>query len=79
VKTPRIRGLRSIKSDILKLIDTYIECTNDLTIVHENMVEPFLDVILSDYNNSVDIARDAGVLDVVATTVNKLGVSQLQV
>lgn len=39
------------------------------------MINPFCEVALSDYNSSVDIARDPEVLDVIATMVNKLGVS----
>lgn len=41
------------------------------------MINPFCEVVLSDYNSNVDIARDPEVLDVIATMVNKLGVSFL--
>jgi exportin-1 len=75
VKTPKVRGLRTIKKDILKLIDTYIECATDLVSVNENMITPFFEVVLSDYRTSVDIVKDAEVLDVIATMVKKLGVS----
>ncbi|KAI9273988.1 nuclear export factor CRM1 [Helicostylum pulchrum] len=73
VKTPKVRGLRTIKKDILKLIDTYIECADDLDTINDNMINPFCEVVLSDYNSNVDIARDPEVLDVIATMVNKLG------
>jgi exportin-1 len=76
VKTPKVRGLRTIKKDILKLINTYIECATDLFTINENMITPFLEVVLSDYRSSVDIAKDAEVLDAVATMVRKLGVSR---
>lgn len=75
VKTPKVRGLRSIKKDILRLIDTFIERAKDLAFVDEHMVSPFLYAVLSDYKDSVDIARDAEVLDALATMVKKLGVS----
>jgi exportin-1 len=75
VKTPKVRGLRTIKRDVLKLIDTYIECATDLLTINDNMVNPFLDTVLTDYNSSVDIAKDPEVLDAIATMVNKLGVS----
>lgn len=75
MKTPKVRGLRTIKKDILKLIDTYVECATDLDTINENMVNPLFDVILSDYNMNVDIARDPEVLNAIATLVNKLGVS----
>lgn len=74
MKTPKVRGLRTIKKDILKLIDTYIECATDLDTINENMINPFFDVVLSDYNNNVDIARDPEVLNAIATMINKLGV-----
>lgn len=76
MKTPKVRGLRSIKKDIIKLIDTYIESTLDLNGVYCNMVCPFLDVALSDYNSSVNIARDPELLNAIGTMVTKLGVSK---
>ncbi|KAJ8653051.1 hypothetical protein O0I10_011271 [Lichtheimia ornata] len=72
IKTPRVRGLRTIKKEILKLIDAYLECADDLTRVDQHMVVPFFEAVLGDYRNSVDIARDAEVLNVLATMVNKL-------
>ncbi|KAF7731603.1 Karyopherin transporter [Apophysomyces ossiformis] len=72
-KTPKVRGLRTIKKEILKLIDTYVECADDLNAVNDNMVGPFLEAVLSDYNASIDIARDAEVLNVLATIISRLG------
>lgn len=74
-KTPKVRGWRTIKKEILKLIDTYVECTTDIDTVNNNMVEPFLEAVLTDYNSNVDTARDAEVLNVIATIINKLHVS----
>ena len=73
-KTPKVRGWRTIKKEILKLIDTYVECTTDIDTVNNNMVEPFLEAVLTDYNSNVDTARDAEVLNVIATIINKLQV-----
>jgi exportin-1 len=75
VKTPKVRGLRTIKKDILKLLDTYVERATDLVTVNNNMVDSFFDVVLCDYNSNVDIARDPEVLDAIVTIVNRLGVS----
>lgn len=75
-KTPKVRGWRTIKKEILKLIDTYVECTTDIETVNNNMVEPFLEAVLTDYNSNVDTARDAEVLNVIATIINKLNVSR---
>ncbi|KAG2216466.1 hypothetical protein INT45_011936 [Circinella minor] len=72
IKTPKIRGLRTIKKEILKLIDAYLECAEDLAQIEQNMVGPFFEAVLSDYKDNVDIARDHEVLNVMATMVNKL-------
>ncbi|KAI7893630.1 nuclear export factor CRM1 [Mucor mucedo] len=73
VKTPKVRGLRTIKKDILRLIDTYVECAIDLDTINRNMIDPFFEVVLTDYRNNVDIARDHEVLNAIATMVIKLG------
>lgn len=78
-KTPKVRGWRTIKKEILKLIDTYVECTTDIDTVNNNMVEPFLEAVLTDYNSNVDTARDAEVLNVIATIINKLQVSPIYI
>lgn len=72
IKMPKVCGLRSIKKDILKLVNTYIEGTTDLDYVKENMMLPFLGTILSDYRSTIEIAREPYVLEVIATLVNKL-------
>ncbi|KAI9023764.1 nuclear export factor CRM1 [Phycomyces nitens] len=71
-KTPRVRGLRMIKRDILKLVDTYVEAADDNYAVNDNMVGPFFDAVLSDYCLCADVSRDAEVLEALATMVNKL-------
>ncbi|CAO3654323.1 unnamed protein product [Mucor hiemalis] len=72
VKTPKVRGLRTVKKDILKLIDTYVECAVDLETIDYVMVEPFLETVLPDFSANVDIARDPEVLIAITTLVNKL-------
>jgi exportin-1 len=76
-KTPKVRGWRTIKKEILKLIDTYIENTTDINTVNANMIDPFLEAVLSDFNSSVDTARDAEVLNVISTIIEKLQVSNI--
>lgn len=75
-KTPKVRGWRTIKKEILKLIDTYVENTTDIHTVNNNMVDPFLEAVLTDFNTSVDTARDAEVLNVITTIINKLQVTK---
>lgn len=76
-KTPKVRGLRTIKKEILKLVDTYVQKTDDLEMVSVNMVPPLLEAVLVDYNRNVLDAREAEVLNVMTTIIHKLHVSQL--
>ncbi|KUL86542.1 hypothetical protein ZTR_04169 [Talaromyces verruculosus] len=71
-KTPRVRGLRTIKKEILKLIDTYVQKADDLEMVNQNMVPPLLEAVLLDYNRNVPDAREAEVLNVMTTIIHKL-------
>lgn len=71
---PKIRGLRTIKKEILKLIQTYVEKADDLEMVSTNIVPPLLDAVLVDYNRNVPDARDSEVLDVMTTIISKLEV-----
>jgi len=73
-KTPKIRQLRTVKKDILKLMETYIRKAEDLEAVNTNFMPPLLDAILGDYNRNVPTARDAEVLNVMATITSRLGV-----
>ena len=72
-RTPKVRGLRTIKKEILRLVETYIKKAEDLETVNANFIPPLLEAILLDYNRNVPQARDAEVLNVMATIVNKLG------
>ncbi|RCH87432.1 Karyopherin transporter, partial [Rhizopus stolonifer] len=71
-KTPKVRGWRTIKREILKLVDSYVNCTTEIETVNNSMVGPFLEAVLTDYNTNVDAARDAEVLNVIATIIDKL-------
>ena len=73
-KTPKVRQLRTIKKEILKLMETFIKKSEDLETVNNNFMPPLLDAILGDYNRNVPAARDAEVLNVMATIIGRLGV-----
>ena len=73
-KTPKVRQLRTVKKEILKLMETYIKKAEDLEAVNVNFMPPLLDAILGDYSRNVPAARDAEVLNVMATIVSRLGV-----
>lgn len=74
-KTPKIRQLRTVKKEILKLMETYIRKAEDLEAVNSNFIPPLLDAILGDYARNVPAARDAEVLNVMNTITGRLGVS----
>jgi len=73
-KTPKVRQLRTVKKEILKLMETYIKKAEDLEAVNLNFIPPLLDAILGDYHRNVPTARDAEVLNVMATITGRLGV-----
>ena len=55
-------------------METYIKKAEDLEAVNSNFMPPLLDAILGDYNRNVATARDAEVLNVMATITSRLGV-----
>ncbi|EIN03634.1 hypothetical protein PUNSTDRAFT_47982 [Punctularia strigosozonata HHB-11173 SS5] len=69
-KTPKIRQLRTIKKEILKLMETYIKKAEDFEAVNNNFIPPLFDAILGDYSRNVEQARDAEVLNVMVTIMN---------
>ncbi|SPC66099.1 probable CRM1 - nuclear export factor, exportin [Ustilago sp. UG-2017b] len=71
-KTPMVRGLRTIKKEILRLVETYVKRAEDLEAVNVNLIPSLLDAILGDYNRNVPAARDAEVLNVMATITSRL-------
>lgn len=72
-KTPRVRGLRTIKKEILKLVEAYISKTDQLNEVVSNMAPPLLAAVLSDYRTNVPDAREAEVLHCMNTLVLRVG------
>ena len=72
---PKVRGLRTIKKEILKLIETYVDKAEDLQSVRVQMVPPLLDSVLIDYNRNVPGARDAEVLKAMSAVITQLAVS----
>lgn len=72
-KMPKVRGLRTIKKEILKLLETYIEKADDLEMVRNSIVPALLEAVLLDYLRNVPNARDAEVLRMLSIIVSKLG------
>ncbi|KAJ7693168.1 CRM1 C terminal-domain-containing protein [Mycena rosella] len=72
-KTPKIRQLRTVKKDILKLMETYIKAAEDLETVNANFMPLLLDAMLGDYNRNIPIAREPEVLHLMAVIISRLG------
>lgn len=66
--------MRTIKKEILKLVETYIGKAEDLESVNESMVPALFEAILDDYSRNVPAARDAEVLNVTTAIVTRLQV-----
>ncbi|KAI1117403.1 CRM1 C terminal-domain-containing protein [Nemania sp. NC0429] len=71
-RMPKVRGLRTIKKEILKLIESYVDKAEDLQAVRQQMVPQLLDTVLVDYNRNVPGARDAEVLKAMSTIITRL-------
>ena len=65
-KMPKVRGLRTIKKEILKLITTYVTKADDLEMINNTLVPRLLESILLDYKSNVPDAREAEVLAVLS-------------
>lgn len=72
-KTPKVRSLRTIKKEVLKLVETYIKKAEEVEQVNANLIPALLDAVLGDYLQNIPQARDAEVLNVMATIVSRLG------
>ncbi|KIY72622.1 hypothetical protein CYLTODRAFT_367384 [Cylindrobasidium torrendii FP15055 ss-10] len=71
-RTPRVRQLRSVKKDILRLMETYTERADNLALLNTKIVPPLLDAVLLDYQRNIPVARDAEVLKLVTVLINRL-------
>lgn len=72
-KTPKVRLLRTIKKEILKLVELFISQADNLQEVVDNIVPGVLEAVLVDYQLNVPDARDAEVLACLTTIVDKCG------
>ena len=56
-KTVRIRSLRTVKKEILKLVETYVSKASDLELVNLNLIPSLFSAVLDDYARNVPDAR----------------------
>lgn len=61
----------------MKLIDTYVDKSDELEMVNANMVPPLMEAVLIDYARNVPDAREAEVLNVMTTIIHKLHVCSI--
>ncbi|KAF9188580.1 Karyopherin transporter [Haplosporangium sp. Z 767] len=73
LRTPRVRQMRTVKKEVLRLIETYVSKADDLTEVTQKIIPGVLEAVLGDYQRNVEAARDAEVLSVMSTIVSRLG------
>ncbi|KAG0001063.1 Karyopherin transporter [Entomortierella chlamydospora] len=73
LRTPRVRQMRTVKKEVLRLIETYVSKADDLMEVTKNVIPGVLEAVLGDYQRNVEPAREPEVLSVMSTIVNKLG------
>ncbi|RKP08205.1 Crm1-F1 [Thamnocephalis sphaerospora] len=72
-RTPRVRAMRAVKKETLRIIESFVQRTNDLDNVVTQLLPSLLDAVLIDYGRSVEPARDAEVLITMAAIAERLG------
>ncbi|KFD59005.1 hypothetical protein M514_00168 [Trichuris suis] len=74
LKQPAIRCMRGVKTEILKLITTWISQSEQSNEVYMNFVTPLFETVLFDYQRNVPAASEPEVLSTVTAIVEKLDV-----
>jgi exportin-1 len=72
-RSSQVKLLRSVKREVLRLVETFVDKCEDAALVAQQLVPAMLDPVLGDYARNVPDARDAEVLSLFAAIVNKLG------
>lgn len=62
---------RSVKREILRLIETFLEKAEYQPHIGKQFVPPMMDPVLGDYARNVPDARESEVLSLFATIINK--------
>lgn len=69
-----IKPMKTVRRDILKLIQTFIDKSNEFQYFNENFL-PTLQGLTDDYQSNTPDARDPEVLHLYATMLKKMGES----
>lgn len=70
--TSAVRGMRAVKRESLKLLEAYIERSEDNGLILSRFVPPLLDPVLGDYVRNIPEARDPEVLSLFTVLIAKL-------
>uniref|UniRef100_A0A5S6QV72 Importin N-terminal domain-containing protein n=1 Tax=Trichuris muris TaxID=70415 RepID=A0A5S6QV72_TRIMR len=73
LKQPAVRSMRAVKTEILRLITTWISQADQTHEVYLNFVTPLFEAVLFDYQRNVAAASEPEVLSTVTAIVEKLG------
>jgi len=71
-KTSAVKLMRSVKKVTLRLVETFVEKSDDLALVASQYVPAMMDPLLGDYARNFPDARDAEVLSLFAAMINRL-------
>lgn len=70
--TSAVRGMRAVKRETLRLLESYIERSEDSELILQRFVPPMLDPVLGDYVRNIPEARDPEVLSLFTCIISKL-------
>jgi len=70
--TSAVRGMRAVKRETLRLLESFIERSEDNELILSRFVPPLLDPVLGDYVRNIPEARDPEVLSLFTCLINKL-------
>ncbi|KAL3837970.1 hypothetical protein ACJIZ3_022561 [Penstemon smallii] len=70
-RTSLVKLLRSVKREVLKLIETFLDKAEDQPHIGKQFVPPMMDPVLGDYARNLPDARESEVLSLFATIINK--------
>ncbi|EGG16820.1 exportin 1 [Cavenderia fasciculata] len=65
-------GMKSVKKEALKLLETFIERSEDKSMIYQNFIPPLLDAVLGDYQTNTPETREPEVLSLMAVIVTSL-------
>ncbi|EGG21695.1 hypothetical protein DFA_01581 [Cavenderia fasciculata] len=66
------KNLKTAKKETLKLLQTFIEKSEDKSLIYNNFIGPLLDAVLGDYQTNLPETREPEVLSLLSTIVNSL-------